>query len=131
MAYQPYQQIIQQIEDLTPKQKAELRFWDYEVNNYVLWYKGITQYLYQTPCPSKAQQIQKDNYRKSAILTWTELHQKPKYLHDLNLPSDSFKNMKVLDIRIRSYSECHMFRRMRIICSWPSQCFIRITWIPP
>lgn len=117
MAYQPYQQIIQQIEDLTPKQKAELRFWDYEVNNYVLWYKGITQYLYQTPCPSKAQQIQKDNYRKSAILTWTELHQKPKYLHDLNLPSDSFKNMKVLDIRIRSYSECHMFRRMRIICS--------------
>lgn len=110
-----YQNIVKQIEDLTPKQKAELLFWDNEINNYVLWYKGIKRHLYQTPTPTAIQKIQGNNYRQAAILTWTELHQKNKYLYDLDLSPESFRNKKVLDIgsgpipSATCFKECELY----------------------
>lgn len=93
-----YTDIVQAVNGLTQKQKAEFCFWDNEVTNYVLWYQGILPCLYQTACPDTEQRIVGTDIRQSAILTWTELHQKAKYLKDLSLSADAFKGMKVLDI---------------------------------
>jgi SAM-dependent methyltransferase len=80
------------------KQKIEAQFWQNEIQNYIYWYNGVLKHLYFTPSPSPSQKSKCDNLIHSAILTWTELHQKPKYLNDLQLRCDIFKNKKVLDV---------------------------------
>lgn len=93
-----YQKIVQAVNNLTSKQKAEFNFWDNEITNYILWYQGIIPNLYHTACPSEEQRITGTDIRQSAILTWTKIHQKAKYLQDLSLSADAFKGMKVLDV---------------------------------
>ena len=59
----------------------------------------VKKIIRTTPAPLSEQKIIiKDNPIYSAILTWTELHQQPKYLHDLQLHSSIFTGKKVLDI---------------------------------
>ena len=84
---------------LEEKRKAETDFWKQEISQYLIWYDNKISYLYNTPAPLSEQKIIiKDNPIYSAILTWTELHQQPKYLHDLQLHSSIFTGKKVLDI---------------------------------
>lgn len=83
---------------LTEKQRAELRFWAEELSHYVEWYQGRRRTLYKTPCPEENGQNGVPQLHVSAILTWTKLHQCPKYLHDLQLTKDAFRGLKVLDV---------------------------------
>lgn len=80
------------------KQKKEAAFWKAEIEQYRLWYEGEVSFLYNTPSPLPAEKIVCDNPIHSYILTWTELHQKPKYLHELNADPRLFAGKKVLDV---------------------------------
>lgn len=79
------------------KYGSELDFWRKEIHNYVEWYKG-EKILYDTKPPLFDQKIRAYTEEHSAILTWFELHQKPKYIQDLRLTADRFKSMRLLDI---------------------------------
>lgn len=80
------------------KNYSELSFWRYEIQQYLHWFTGAIPVLYNTPSPASEQKIYTDNLITSAILTWTELHQKPKYLHDLDMSASTFQNRRVLDV---------------------------------
>jgi len=80
------------------KHNAEIAFWKSEIQSYLAWYDGNLPILYNTPCPSPEQKIVGNNLLQSAILTWTELHQKPKYLKDLDVAGNSFLGKRVLDV---------------------------------
>lgn len=80
------------------KQNAEMLFWKSEIQSYLDWYNGNLPVLYNTPCPSLTQKIKGNSLLQSAVLTWTELHQKPKYLNDLDVDANCFSGKKVLDV---------------------------------
>ena len=79
------------------KYDSEINFWRKEICNYVKWYRGEA-FLYDTNPPLIGQKVSAYTEEHSAILTWFELHQKPKYIKDLQLTADCFKGMKLLDI---------------------------------
>ena len=80
------------------KQESEARFWLYEIQRYIDWYNGKLPYLYYTPSPLPEERIVAGSLKESAILTWTELHQKPKYLNELQISPGDFSGKKVLDV---------------------------------
>lgn len=80
------------------KYKAETTFWEDEIRQYLLWYEGSIDHLHTTPAPSPEQRIVADTSIHSAILTWTKLHQQPKYLQELQLDTLAFSGKRVLDI---------------------------------
>lgn len=80
------------------KQQSEARFWEYEIQRYISWYNGELPFLYYTPSPRPEERIVTGNITESAILTWTELHQKPKYLDELQIAPADFSGKKVLDV---------------------------------
>jgi SAM-dependent methyltransferase len=79
------------------KQNAEVRFWEKEIRRYLDWYDGNIKELYSHPFPT-ADKVFAATKELSAILTFFETHQKPKYLKDLLLDKNSFIGLKVLDI---------------------------------
>ena len=79
------------------KYKSEIIFWRNELRNYVEWYNGKKE-LYNTPSPSESQKVISYTEEHSAVLTWFELHQKPKYIQDLKLTVDCFRGKKIIDI---------------------------------
>ena len=84
--------------NLEIKRNSEIAFWESEIQSYMAWYSGDLPMLYNTPCPSAEQKIIGDSLLQSAILTWTELHQIPKYLNDLDVDRYCFWGKKVLDV---------------------------------
>ena len=80
------------------KQNTEIAFWKSELQTYMDWYNGNLPVLYNTSCPSLTQKVTGNTLLQSAILTWTELHQKPKYLNDLDVDRNCFSGKKVLDV---------------------------------
>jgi SAM-dependent methyltransferase len=80
----------------TEKQFAEIRFWEKQVKNYLDWYNGKIPELFGNPPPKEKIKAHKPEH--AALLTFFEIHQKPKYLKDLLLAPNSFENMKVLDV---------------------------------
>lgn len=59
---------------------------------------GDKKELYGIASPQENQKIKSIDLKQSAILTWFTLHQKPKYLHDLELGPEAFSGMRLLDI---------------------------------
>jgi SAM-dependent methyltransferase len=80
------------------KYAAETSFWKQSIRDYVAWYNGDKKELFGTPSPKTKEKVVVRNAQDSAILTWTNLHQKAKYLYDLDLPKNAFKGMKLLDV---------------------------------
>jgi len=83
--------------DNKSKYATELDFWKNEIQNYLKWYRG-EKIWYKTNPPLHSQIVDAPTEEYSAILTWFELHQKLKYVQDLQLPIDIFNNMILLDI---------------------------------
>ena len=81
-----------------PKYRAELIFWKGIMTEYVEWFDGKLVKLYGEPCPENTEKIISFNKLYSALLTWTEVHQKTKYLEDLDLNKYAFEGLKLLDI---------------------------------
>lgn len=97
------------------KQQSEAHFWQYEIQRYISWYNGELPFLYYTPSPRPEERIAGDNIVESAILTWTELHQKPKYLSELQITPIDFSGKKVLDVgagpipSATCLKDCHIY----------------------
>lgn len=80
------------------KYAAETYFWQKTVTDLMNWYQGDIPELFGQKPPTDQQKIRVTNLKDSAILTWLEVHQKPKYLSDLGLSSQAFKGKKLLDV---------------------------------
>lgn len=78
------------------KEFAEIKFWRKQIKTYISWYNGEIHELYGHPTPKN--KVKAHTLELSAILTFFEVHQKVKYLNDLQLGVDEFAGMRVLDI---------------------------------
>lgn len=92
------------------KVEAEVAFWEQEIENYKRWYKGELREHYGQKAPRKSKKVEAENLKDSAILTWFDLHQKPKYLADLKLSSSAFNDMRLLDIGAGPMPSAEAFR---------------------
>lgn len=101
------------------KQLSEALFWKDEINNYIRWYKGDMSHLYFTPAPLPSQYVKRNTVLQSAISTWTELHQKPKYLESLQLSPDVFSGKKILDVGAGPIPSGTCFENCRLYCLDP------------
>lgn len=97
------------------KYDLEETFWRNEIDRLVLWYRGEREVHYRTPAPGPNERARHRDSRMAAVLTWFELHQKPKYLLDLALPPDALRGMRVLDVGSgpmpsgEAFSECELY----------------------
>ena len=101
------------------KYDAEESFWIKQVGKLVAWYNGALTEHYQTPSPTDGQKIRCRTVEHSAILTWFELHQKPKYAADLRLPSDAFSGMRILDVGSGPMPSAEVFAGCELYCLDP------------
>lgn len=101
------------------KYDCELEFWKQEIEKYILWYTGKIQEHYGVPSPKSGEKVDVGILAHNAILTWTELHQKKKYLSDLALPANAFSGMKVLDIGAGPIPSATVFHETEVYCLDP------------
>lgn len=97
---------------------AEIEFWKKQILEYTDWYNGLKT-LYSTNPPTDRQRVISYSKKASAILTWFELHQKQKYYKDLNLKTDCFKGMRILDIGSGPFPSALVFSDCEIYCLDP------------
>lgn len=100
------------------KQNAEVRFWQKEINKYIAWYRGELAELYGHPSPGIEKKVAPTE-EIAAILTFFEVHQKPKYAVDLMLERDAFHGMKVLDIGSGPFPSGLCFADCELYCVDP------------
>lgn len=112
------------------KRLSEVLFWKDEIYNYIRWYKGEIPRLYFMPPPLPEQCIVWDTIQMSAILTWTELYQKPKYLESLKLSSDVFQGKKVLDVGAGPVPSGTCFDDCQLFCLDPLNQVYRMLGFP-
>jgi len=101
------------------KENAESYFWREEIEKLKKWYTGELSSHYQTPSPKESEKIKAANLKDSSILTWFELHQKVKYLKDLDLSDQFFARMKILDIGAGPMPSASVFKNCEIYCLEP------------
>lgn len=100
------------------KQNAEVRFWQQEIKKYIKWYTGELRELYGHPAPG-ANKVNAATLEISAVLTFFEVHQKPKYLKDLILAENEFTGMKLLDIGSGPFPSALCFSDCEVYCLDP------------
>lgn len=100
------------------KSILEKNFWTSEVQRYIDWYSGNCC-LYGIQPPEDFQKMDATCLKDSAILTWFTLHQKPKYLHDLSLLSNSFIGERLLDIGSGPFPSALVFEGCSLFCLDP------------
>jgi SAM-dependent methyltransferase len=101
------------------KRWAELRFWRREIDRYRRWFNGELSPLYKTPSPQIHEKVKAPNEKDASILTWHKLHQEAKYLEDLDLPPDSFRGMKLLEVGSGPMPSATCFKGSRLYCLEP------------
>jgi len=101
------------------KESAEANFWQHELDRYVDWYNGKIHELYGAKNPNTKQKIKVRNVKDSAVLTWLELHQKPKYSKDLGLSHDAFNGKRLLDVGAGPFPSGMVFKGSQLFCLDP------------
>ena len=101
------------------KQSAELEFWRQEIQRYGKWFRGELSPLHKTPSPQEHERAKAPNEKHASILTWHKLHQEVKYLEDLDLPSDAFQGMKLLEVGSGPMPSATCFTGCRLYCLEP------------
>lgn len=101
------------------KENAEANFWQQELNRYIDWYNGDIGELYGVKSPVSKQKIKARSVKDSAILTWLELHQKPKYSKDLGLKPSTFKGKRLLDVGAGPLPSGMVFKGSQLYCLDP------------
>ncbi len=96
------------------KSSAELAFWKKELSRYDDWYAGRLPELYGKSSPRRS-----PDGGVAALLTWLDVHQKPKYLQDLMLGTDAFTGLKVLDIGSGPLPSALAFEDAEVYCLDP------------
>lgn len=102
------------------KQTAEEEFWSEEIQRYVQWYNGDIPEHYGVKSPTSNQKVKSYTIQQSAILTWFSMHQKIKYLADLELEQNIFANKTILDIGSGPIPSAECFNNARLYCLDPS-----------
>ncbi|MBI5189393.1 MAG: class I SAM-dependent methyltransferase [Nitrospirae bacterium] len=97
------------------KQETETAFWFQAIQNQMAWYRG-ERVLHTFKPPAEGQKVRKRSAKDSAVLTWMETHQKPKYLEFLSLPPDSFRGEKVLDVGAGPMPSATAFEGCELYC---------------
>jgi SAM-dependent methyltransferase len=100
------------------KQNAEVRFWQKEIARYVQWYNGELKELYGHPSPT-SNKVHAATPEISAILTFFEIHQKPKYLRDLLMDKNDFGGSRLLDIGSGPFPSALCFANCEVYCLDP------------
>jgi SAM-dependent methyltransferase len=101
------------------KRSAELQFWRQEIEQYRKWFRGELSPLYKTPSPLDHEKVKAPNEKDASILTWHKLHQERKYLENLDLPTDAFKAMKLLEVGSGPLPSATCFTHSRLYCLEP------------
>lgn len=101
------------------KEDEESTFWRNELLRYIDWYDGKLTDLYGQKPPTNKQKVKVRNKKDSAILTWFELHQKPKYLKDLMLEPGAFKGSKLLDVGAGPMPSALAYKDIELYCLDP------------
>jgi len=100
------------------KEAAEANFWKSELEKLLDWFRGNRD-LWSVPPPLEFQKIKSYDESSSAILTFFELHQKVKYLADLQLTEFSFKGETLLDIGSGPYPSALALGASQVFCLDP------------
>ncbi len=115
-----YEKLIGKSTDMVnDKYDVEAGFWRNELKVYVDWYSGKIPSLYDTGSPRDDQKVMATNQKDSAVLTWLNLHQKVKYLRDLELGPDAFSGLTVLDVGAGPLPSGLCFQNCRLYCLDP------------
>jgi SAM-dependent methyltransferase len=101
------------------KYERETSFWARQIPLLLAWYEGTVEEHYRTPAPRPEQRIAAATPEHAAILTWFELHQKPKYLTDLDLPPNAFAGERVLDVGSGPMPSAECFEGCELYCLDP------------
>jgi SAM-dependent methyltransferase len=101
------------------KQAAELQFWRKEIERYGQWFRGELPLLYKTPSPQDHERVTASNEKDASILTWHKLHQEAKYLENLALPPDAFRDKKLLEVGSGPMPSATCFKDCRLYCLEP------------
>jgi len=96
------------------KNKAELDFWQAELELYIQWCDSKIS-LYKTRPPSTSQKIATTRDRaKNAAMTWNKIFQERKYLVDLDLKPNTFSGMRLCDIGAGPHPSSLCFNKAEI-----------------
>lgn len=101
------------------KYAGEERFWRQQVVRLLQWYEGELPLHYGTGSPDPSERVCHRTVEHSAILTWFNLHQKPKYLVDLQLAPNAFDGMRVLDVGCGPMPSAEAFENCERYCLDP------------
>jgi ubiquinone/menaquinone biosynthesis C-methylase UbiE len=102
------------------KYLAEINYWKISIQRWIDWYDGIIPVHCGKPSPSHDQKVQYGFSKKdNAILTQLNVHAKPKYLSDLILDKEAFKNSKLLDIGSGPFPCAMVFEDTELYCLDP------------
>lgn len=96
------------------KEFAEIKFWRRQIDKYVDWYEGDLPSIYGHLSPSEGDKIKLANKTLSALLTFFEIHQKPKYVKDLLLDEYAMEGMKILDIGSGPFPSALAFKNCEV-----------------
>lgn len=101
------------------KYAEETRFWRRQIPQLLSWLDGEIGEHFRTPSPSPEQVVPTPSREESAVRTWFELHQKPKYRIDLDLGEDAFEGARLLDVGCGPYPSGEAFRGAELVCLDP------------
>jgi ubiquinone/menaquinone biosynthesis C-methylase UbiE len=101
------------------KYDAESAYKKRILEKYKQWYLGELEELDGNPHPTEEQKVRGHTLKDSAILTWGKIHQEAKYLQDLDLPSDAFSGMQLLDIGSGPIPSALAFKNCIVHCLDP------------
>lgn len=101
------------------KYHHEEAFWVKQIISFTDWYNGNLKEHYGTSAPTNDQKIHAPTLQHSAILTWFNVHQKPKYAADLQLSYEAFTGMKVLDVGAGPMPSAEVFENCELYCLDP------------
>lgn len=102
-----------------PKYDEEIHFWKEMYKKFILWYDGDLEPLYGEPKPKEEQKVKKFSKKYNALLTWLKIHQTPKYLEDLGLKDDVFKDLRILDIGSGPFPSAQGYKDCEVYCLDP------------
>lgn len=108
------------------KYHHEEAFWVKQILKLTDWYNGKLKEHYGTPSPFVEEKLCVSTLEHSAILTWFNLHQKPKYSIDLQLSPNAFFGMKVLDVGAGPMPSAEVFDDCELYCLDPLfPCYLK------
>jgi len=101
------------------KYSYEYLHWQKSFLNYQKWYAGELKTLWGENSPEEKHKIKNYANEFNAILTWQKLHQKPKYLEDLQLDKNVFSGLTILDIGSGPHPSALAFENCKVYCLDP------------